>query len=183
MSKNSSKKAFNIAFCGIITAIAIISMFASLIPAMTYALPAIAGLIIWTASMQVNRKWCILCYIAVSILSFVLVPEIEANMYLVLFFGYYPIVRDLLDVIKNKLLRFLVKIGIFNAAVIIGFNILSLILPFEQLISGMEDFGEYAVLVLWLAANVAFFFYDMCLDSIHYAYDRWLKPKINRLSK
>lgn len=183
MSKSTSKKAFNIAFCGIITAIAIISMFASLIPAMTYALPAIAGLIIWTASMQVNRKWGFLCYIAVSVLSFVLVPEIEANMYLALFFGYYPIVRDLLNVIKNKFLRFLAKLGIFNAAVVIGFNILSLILPFEKLISGMEDFGEYAVVVLWLSANVAFFFYDLCLDSLHYAYDKWLKPKISRLSK
>lgn len=181
MGRNNNRLSFNIAYCGIITALAVIIMFAALIPAMTYVLPAISGLLVWTISRQINRKWALLSYAAAALLCFMLVPEIEADMYFLMFFGFYPTICDLINKIKPKILAFIVKLAVFNVAVVIAFNILCLILNVGQILEGLEDFGEYAVYVLWGAANIAFICYDLCLSPITYAFDKWLKPKFNKM--
>ena len=179
MSKRSTMS-FNIAYCGIIVAFSIIIMLAALIPSMTYVLPAFAGLCIWTISEQINRKWGLLSYAASAALCFVLIPEIEADLYYVFFFGYYPLIKELIEKIRPKILAFLAKLGIFNAAVVIAFWILSHIMNLEQILEGLESFGEAAVYILWVTANVAFLFYDFALGHLFYAYRKWLKPKINK---
>lgn len=179
MANNSSRTAFNIAFCGIVSAISVIVMYLSLIPAFAYAVPAIAGMFIWTVGEQTERKWAYLSYLTVSLLSFILVPELEADFFLLFFFGYYPTLRHTLDKIKNKVLRYMARLGIFNIAVIIVYNILVIMLSAEEMLEGLEDFGQYAVLVFWAAGNVAFVLYDLCLDTIKMAYIKLLKPKLS----
>ena len=49
----------------------------------------------------------------------------------------------------------------------------------EEMLEGLEDFGQYAVLVFWAAGNVAFVLYDLCLDTIKMAYIKLLKPKLS----
>lgn len=182
MTKRSDLS-FNIAYCGIIVAISVIIMLAALIPSMTYVLPALSGICIWTVSEQINKKWGLLAYAASAALSFILIPEIEANLYYIFFFGYYPIIRDEIEKIKIKFLSFIVKLAVFNTAVVIAFQILSKIMNLEQILEGLEMFGDMAVYVLWGAANIAFILYDIALKYVFYAFDKWLKPKINKKIK
>ncbi len=178
MSKNTSNLAFNVAFCGIVSAISVMVMFGSLIPSLAYAVPAVSGILIWTICEQINFKWAMLSYIAVALLSFMLIPEIEANLFLIFFFGYYPTLREILDRIKNKILRFLAKLGIFNIAVVIAYNILVAVLSVEQMLEGLEDFGQYAVFVFWGIGNIAFVVYELCLGIIKEFYIKIIKPKL-----
>ena len=177
MSK-TNKLAFNVAFCGIVSALAVIVMFLSLIPSFAYAVPALAGMVVWTVSEHMKVKWAYLCYAAVGLISFMLIPEIEANLFYVFFFGYYPTLCILLEKIKNKVLRFIVKLGIFNAAVIIAYHITVFVLSAEEMLEGLEGFGEYAVLVFWGIGNVAFIIYDFAMITIKQAYTKVIKPKV-----
>lgn len=178
MSK-TNRLAFNVAFCGIVSALAVIVMFLSLIPSFAYAVPALAGIVIWTVSEHMKVKWAYLCYAAVGLISFMLVPEVEANLFYVFFFGYYPTLCILIEKITNKVIRFIVKLGIFNAAVVIAYNLTVFLLSAEEMLEGMEDFGEYAVYIFWGFGNIAFIIYDFALGVIKQAYSRVLKPRIS----
>lgn len=180
MSKNTTNRlAFNVAFCGIISALGVIVMYLSLIPSLAYAVPAVAGLLIWTISEQINIKWACLSFITVSVLSFMLVPEIEANLFLVMFFGYYPTLRALLDKIKIKPVGYILRLVIFNVAVVGAYNIMVAITSSEEMLEGLEAFGQYAIFILWGIGNVAFILFDLCLDTIKAGYIKLLKPKLN----
>ena len=182
MAKND-RLSFNIAYCGIVIALSTIIMLAALIPSMTYVLPAFSGICIWTISEQINKKWGLLSYIASAMLCFILIPEIEADLYYLFFFGYYPIIKEYVEKIRPKFLAFIAKLAIFNIAVVIAFLILSNIMNLEQILEGLESFGDLAVYVLWGAANIAFVFYDFALKYIFYAFRKWIKPKMNKKLK
>ena len=177
--KKNRNLAFNVAFCGIITAISVIFMYLSIIPSLAYAVPAFAGMVIWTVTEHMSAKWAYLCFAGASLLSLMLVPEFEANMFFIFFFGYYPTLCILLEKIKNKAVRFLIKLGIFNAAVVIAFNITVMVLSAEEALEGMEEFGEYAIYILWGAGNIAFVIYEFSLRIIKQSYIKLLKPKIS----
>lgn len=184
MAKNSIQKlSFNVAFCGIICAMSVVVMFGSLIPAFAYAVPAVAGILIWTVSEQINVKWAYLSYAAVGLLSFMLVPEIEANSFFISLLGYYPILCETLKKIKNKVLRYAVKLLIFNVTAIATYKVLCLVLSADKMLEGMEDFGVYAVYVLWGMGLVAFVLYDLFLITAKDLYIKIIKPRLKKLIK
>lgn len=181
--RQGSDFAFNVAFCGIICAMSVLFMFGSLIPAMTYAVPAIAGFLMWTVKEQINRKWALLSFLAMSGLLFLLLPEKEAFIFFVFFFGYYPIIRDLLVKIRPKILSWVARFAVFNVAIVAGFWILCYLIGLNRMLEGLEGFGEAAVYVMWGMANVAFLLYDLCIPQIMFAYSKWIKPKLNKRVK
>ncbi len=184
MSNNSAKQlSFKISFCAIISALCIILMFGALVPSLAYAVPAVAGILIWTVSEQISIKWAFLSYAAVTLLSFMLIPEIEADFFLMTFFGYYPTLCEVLKRIKNKIFRYVVKLLIFNTAVVITYNILCIILSADKMLEGMESFGDFAVYALWGMGLIAFIVYDLFLGIAADLYIKIIKPKLNRLMK
>lgn len=183
MSNKTNRLAFNVAFCGIITALGVVIMFGSLIPSLAYAVPALTGMCIWTISEQVNTKWAYLSYGAVTLLSFMLIPELEADFFLLTFFGYYPTLCIVLDRIKNKFLKFIIKLGIFNAAIVLTYQILVIVLSAEEMLEGLEEFGQYGVYIFWGVGNIAFVIYDFCMVVIKECYIKAIKPKINKMLK
>ncbi len=184
MAKTSTQKlSFNIAFCGIMSAISVMVMFGALIPSLAYAMPAVAGMIIWTVSSQINIKWAYLSYGAVTILSFMLIPEIEANCFLLSLFGYYPVLCESLKKIKNKVIGYIVKLIVFNISAVATYKVLCIILSAEKMLEGLEDLGKYAVFVLWGAGLIAFILYDFFLETYKQIFNMYVKPKLNKLIK
>ncbi len=184
MSGNSTKQlSFRISFCAIISAMCVILMFGALIPSLAYAVPAVAGILIWTICEQISIKWAFLSYATVTLLSFMLIPEIEANCFLLSFFGYYPTLCEILKRIKNKILRYVVKLAIFNVSIVITYNVLCIILSADKMLEGMESFGQYAVYVLWGMGLIAFVLYDLFLDVAKDLYVKIIKGKLNKLIK
>ncbi len=184
MSANFTKQlSFRISFCAIISAICVIFMFGALIPSLAYAVPAIVGILIWTICEQINSKWAVLSYVSVVLLSFMLVPEIEANCFLLSFFGYYPTLCETIKKIKNKFIRYIAKLAVFNVSVIVTYNVLCIILSADKMLEGMESFGQYAVLVLWGMGLIAFILYDLFLDVAKDLYIKIIKQKLNKLIK
>ncbi len=178
--RRGSSKTFKLAFCGIITALSVSLMFAALIPSMTYVFPALSGIVLWVISVQINAKWALLSFAAASLLSFMIVPELEANLFFVFFFGYYPILRPVLEKIKPKILAFLAKFAVFNAAVISVYFLMCLLFSADKMLEGMEEFGEYALLVLWVTGCAAFVLYDICLRYIANIYEKFFKQRLSK---
>ena len=92
--KQSSKCAIG----RIVAALSLVLMISvAIIPFLTYALPAAAGVLIIFIVIEIDKKWAFGVYSTVAILGMILVPEKEvAVMYLVLF-GYYPIIKALIE--------------------------------------------------------------------------------------
>ena len=95
-------------------------------------------------------------------------------------FSYYPILKYYLDQKKNRLLVWIVKLAVFNAAIVIFFLAFQYIFTSVDMLEGMEMFGKYAVLVLWAAANLFFFIYEYALTQLTDMYINWFRKKILR---
>jgi hypothetical protein len=174
------QKSFNVAYCGIICALSTMVMFAAIIPSMTYIMPAVSGLIIWSVAALIGVRWGFMTYAAAAILSLFLVPEPEAKTLFILLFGHYPVLRGVIHRLRLRLLRFLIKLAVFNTAAVISYQLAVRIFGVADALDGLEWFGEYAVYAFWAMGNFAFFFYDFALRHLTFVFNNWLKPIINK---
>ena len=80
-------KSGKIALGGLLTALGVVLMFLTgLIPIGTYALPAIAGVLLIVAVIEIGAKWAWMIYAAVAVLSLLFAADKEAALLFVLFF-------------------------------------------------------------------------------------------------
>lgn len=181
MNTRSNRASYVVSFCGIISALCIVVMFmTSILPIGVYVFPALAGLLIWTVFEQLGRKWAIITYFSVSLLSLFLIPDMESKMIFIFFLGYYPTIKDKFQRIKNIIIRFILKLIIFNAAMLVAYFLIINIVGAAQIMQDFEDFGKYASLIFLGMGNFAFLMLDYVMNSLFFAYLKWIKPKLNR---
>lgn len=180
--KRSGEKSisFKVAMGGVMSAVCLMMMFASgFLPMLDYAIPTFAGFVTVIMTVEVSRGWALATYICVSVLCPLITPNIEASMLFILFMGYYPILKFSLDKMKCKLLSWLIKFGIFNAAVIIFYFFCQYVMTGgEDMLEGMESFGKYAIYVLWGMANLLFIIYEYTIGLMTGVYVDWFRKKI-----
>ena len=169
------KQCSQTAFGGILTALSVVLMFLTgIIPFLTFALPALAGALLILIVMEIGPKWALCVYAAVSILSLLVVADKEAAMMYAAFFGYYPVIKSFLESKLPRVVEWIVKFLIFNAAMVLAYVII--IFVFGMPLDEMEEFGQYAVPILLGMGNVVFFVYDIALTRVIGAYlHRWRK--------
>ena len=84
------KQTAKITFCGIITALSVVFMLLSYFPYLTYAVPAVTGLLMMIIVIEINTRWAFAAYAAASVLVFIF-AEPESKLMYICLFGYYPI--------------------------------------------------------------------------------------------
>lgn len=175
--KNSSKTALG----GMISALSLVIMLlTAVIPYLTYALPAISGVLLILIVIEINKKWAACTYVAVSILSFLILPDKEAAMMYFAFFGCYPIVKPIIESkIKNNKLCWIVKALFFNVAAVLAYIVI--IYVFGIPIDEMEKFGKWAIPILLGMGNVMFVLYDICITRLISLYIFKWQKKFRRL--
>lgn len=159
MKKNS---AVNVAVGGLISACALVLMlFAGIFPYGTYALPLFAGVLLIPIYVEFGAYWALIVYVAVSILSLILVADKEAAVLFTLFFGYFPVLKAYIEKLKSLVLKYLIKFVIFNIAAVSSYFIMLFIFNMNS-----DDFTVLGVnipLVLLAVGNILFLIYDKCL--------------------
>ena len=169
--KNSAKTAIG----GVVAALSIVLMFlTSVIPSMTYALPAAAGILLIIIVIEIDKKWALGVYAVVSLLSILLIADKEAAVMYIMFFGYYPIIKAVFEKHFNVAVSWLLKLIVFNISVVIAFLIVTYVfkIPFEE----MEKYGKIAVIGLLAAGNLVFVIYDYALSNLIKLYNlKWRK--------
>ena len=89
--KQEMKKTSKIALSAVFAALSVALMaLVSIIPNLELALPAISGLFVAVIVIEVDKKWALGVWAAVSLLSLTVVPNKESAIIYTVFFGYYP---------------------------------------------------------------------------------------------
>lgn len=140
-----------------------------LIPIGTYAMPALAGAVLIAVVAEAGTSWAMSVYAAVSLLSVFLAADKEAVLFFVLFFGYYPVLKAVLEKhLRSRALRAAAKLMVFNAAAILEFWAAARFLgvPAES----YSLFGHPVPWIFLLAGNFVFVVYDYALSLLVAAY-------------
>ncbi|NMP36892.1 MAG: hypothetical protein GX051_02025 [Clostridiales bacterium] len=176
------KQSVKTALGGIIAAISVALMFCtSVIPFLTYALPAVCGALLTIIVIEINRKWAFCVYAVVSILSLLVVVDKEAAVMYTFFFGYYPIIKSLIESKLPKIPEYIIKLLIFNAAVVSGYCVATYVLgvSFDE----MDDFGKYTSWILLGVSNPVFILYDIALTRVITLYIRRSEKLFKKLMR
>lgn len=174
--KNTGK----ITLCAMMSALASMFMLTSYFPYLTYAIPALAGLFIMVAVIEVNVKWAAVAYASSAIIT-ALVAEPEAKMLYILFFGYYPILKAVFESLKSRTLEYLLKFAVLNVAVIFAYTFVAELVGVD--LSDMGDFGKYSTPILLVGANIVFLVYDIAVTKMAAFYMVRIHPKLSKYLK
>lgn len=174
--KNTKK----ITLSSLMIALASLFMLTSYFPYLTVSIPAFAGLFIMVLVIEIDKKWAVLSYIASAVIVFFL-AEPEAKLLYIAFFGYYPIVKSLLEGLKSIVLEYVLKFAIFNTAVILTYTVFAGIVGVS--VGDMNEFGKYTAPVLLIVANFVFIVYDIALTRVIEFYNYKIHDKVVRSFK
>ena len=177
--RNKSKRNTSaVALGGILAAIGVTSMYlGSFIEVLDLTVAVVASLFCIIAVIEIDKRWAVGIYAATALLSVLLLPnKFPAAVYL-LFAGYYPIVKEIIEGrIRSRIVAFVIKLAIFNLAfaAIVAVSIFVLKLPIE---------GGYIAVALAALGNVTFVIYDIALTRLISVYIVMLRPRLTFLKK
>ena len=175
-------KSGKIALGGLLTALGVVLMFLTgLIPIGTYALPAIAGVLLIVAVIEIGAKWAWMIYAAVAVLSLLFAADKEAALLFVLFFGYYPVLKSFLERISNKVLSWISKFAVFNVAVVACFFLAVNFLQLPE--DSFTVFGFYLPWVFLILGNAVVLIYDIALSGLVATYVEKLHHRVTKTLK
>ena len=119
--------------------------------------PLLVGLCLMPIGRLYGVKYQLMLWIVISLLSLLLVPNPEENLMFAGIFGWYPALYPKLQKLP-KVLRWVVKLLLFNGIVIALEALVMLVLVPEVIGDGM-------LLLLLLMGNVVFVMYDRVLPN------------------
>lgn len=172
------KKNTKIALCGITASLSVVLMLFSYFPYLTYAIPALTGLIIMIPVVETGKKWAFGAYLSAAVLIFIF-GEPESKILYISFFGYYPILKSVIEKICKPVIEWLLKLAVFNAAAVASYLILSYVFNISY-----DDFGklgQYGAYIFLAAVNIAFVIYDIGFSRVAGLYMYRLHSKIKKL--
>lgn len=173
-------KSFNIAFGGIFSSLCLVCMLLSgVLSSASYCFVTLASFCIAVIKEELPGKYAIAGYFCVSVLSALFVTDKEAASLFIAFFGYYPVLKLFLErTIHKRVLLFLCKAAVFNAACTAVFFLTVYLLgvPKESYMIG-QYYVPWAILIL---ANIFFCIYDRTLAVLIPIYKIKLKKYFKR---
>lgn len=169
--KQSSKCAIG----GIVAAVSLVLMISvAIIPFLTYALPAVAGLFIVFVVIEIDKKWAFGVYCTVAILGMLLVPDKEVAVMYLAFFGYYPILKAVIESKLPTAIGWILKVLTFAATMAVSYYLMIKLMGVT--IDETEEFGMMAYPILLGMGTVAFIMYDIALTGMLSVYlAKWQK--------
>ena len=175
------KKSAQIALGGLFSALCVVLMFMTgLFPFATYALPALAGGMLVAVVVEMGAKTALTVYASAALLSLFIVADKEAALMFAFFFGYYPILKEKLEKLPSRLIEYIAKFGVFNAAVISAFLLMVKIFGFSEIAQEFGELGKYGIWIMLGLGNITFLLYDIALTRYISLYVHVLRKKILR---
>lgn len=181
MTKNL-KKTSKIALSAVFSALSVALMaLISVIPSLELALPAIAGLFVAVMVIEIDRKWALGVWAAVSVLSLMIVPNKEVAIVYTVFFGYYPVLKSVLESKLPRVAEYAVKILTFTAVMTASYYLMMRFMGVD--LDMPESLGKWGIPVLLVMAIVTFVLYDYALSKLITFYLIRLSKKLRKLLK
>lgn len=141
----------------------------AIIPILSFALPAFAGMMMIPLNLEFGRKWAALVYIGISFLSFFVTPDHTATISFAVLFGYYPILKGTIESLRKRVLEWILKMLVFNIAIAVGAAVTIVFFGLDYLVAEYSEFsswGIWAIFAFTLFCEAAFVLYDFALSRI-----------------
>ncbi len=174
------KHAGRVALWGITAALSLLFLLLTAVPVTEIALAAAAGMVAIPAIIETGRRGGLLIFGGVSLLALLLVPSMEAKALYIAFFGWYPMIKSLLEGRQlHRAVETLLKLAAFNLPVILAYWLMVRFwgLPAES----FSIAGHSLPWVFLIAGNGIFLLYDLGLSRIITAYLLRWQPHVRRL--
>lgn len=168
-----------ITFSAMMAALSVVLMLVSYFPYLTYTVPAFAAIFIMVVVIECGLKWATFSYVSAAVIT-LLVAEGEAAAFFVCFFGYYPIIKVLLERIKIKPLKIALKLAVFNASVLLVYFVIMRLMGID---AGFEGYGKYMAYAALALGNGVFLLYDFELVRLSNWYYYKFHKTVERLLK
>ena len=158
----------------------------SFIEVLDLSAAALASFFCLFAVIEIKGIYPWLVFAVTGILSVILVPHTMGGWFYLLFFGYYPIVKDKLEKLK-KPFAWTLKMLLLNGAVAFSIVIAGFLLYGGNVYNAfMATFGEdgwgiYAAIGTYLLLNVTFVVYDIALNRLIVLYNVKIRNKFKFL--
>lgn len=152
----------------------------SFFPYLTYAIPAVAGLFIMITVIETDCKWALTSYLVSAFLVF-LWADPESKLMYIFFFGFYPVIKALLERMHKPLIEWAIKTVVFNVSVLTVYFIFAPLIGIP-----VDDFGilgKYGAVILLVAGNGVFVLYDIAVSRMAMMYMYLLHPRVKRIFK
>ncbi len=165
-------KAKKLAFCAVVSALSVLFLYLSyVIPTGKAALYTVSSVFLAAVVMETGARGGLLSYACVSILGLLLIPDKTFVLPFVLFFGYYPVVKQVCESrIKNRVLEYVVKFLWGNLAFwavwFLARSLFSLVLE------------NWSLWLFYLAVNVFFLIYDYAFSLLIHWYQTRIRSRI-----
>lgn len=169
-----------IAYSGVATALSVVMLFLdSIFWVLGYTMPLVASLVMIILLDSISQKSALLTFISTSIISFILLNDKECVLLYILFFGYYPLIRDKINDIKPKFLSYLLKFITFNAAMVLTQVLCVYVfgIPFDDML------GKWGIVLFVLCLNLVFVVFDKLYTLLLKLYRIKLKKKVEKYIK
>lgn len=169
-----------IAYSGVATALSVVMLFlGSIFWVLGYTMPLVASLVMIILLDSISQKSALLTFVSTSIISFILLNDKECVLLYVLFFGYYPLIRDKINDIKPKFLSYLLKFITFNAAMVLTQVLCVYVfgIPFDDML------GKWGIVLFVLCLNLVFVVFDKLYTLLLKLYRIKLKKKVEKYIK
>ena len=175
------RQSIRVAYCGMAAGLSVaLMLLVGVIPAATYAVPMLCGLLLLPVMLEFDRKAALTTYAAAALIALLLNFDKEAAFFYI-FLGNYPILKWRLDRIASRPLRLLAKIGWIAGAMGLMYGLLALLFPMAAF---MQEFGEMGVamtIAFFLVFLVCMLVYDRLLLPLAMIYMNRIRPKLRFL--
>lgn len=159
-----------ISFIALLIAITVVLLWISAImPTARIAFIAAAGLVSAAAVVEYGIGGGAFCFAGAAILGAIFVQDKGNVIIYLIFFGYYPIVKSLIERLGKLLPEWILKIILFNLALAIV-----CVVYYFGFLPGID--AGYSPLIVFLLGNIVFPIYDIGMTKLISLY-------INRISK
>lgn len=168
------------AFCGVMSAVSVvILLLAGILPTLSYALTALAGISLTLLVMEFGEKYAVMSYIAIALISMLLLPDKEPALLFTLILGWYPIGKARFERIKPVWLEYLAKIAVFSILCVAFYYVtVWLFMPGAEFEGSFWE--KYGLPLTFAAALAAFVLYDIALSKMITLYVQKYQQKLRK---
>lgn len=173
MPRGISEKTKKLTLGAVLAAMGVVMLtVGGLVEVLDLSMAALASFFCIFAVIEMGRGYPIMIYLATGMLAVLIMPQSLSGWIYLLFFGYYPIVKEKLEKLPSTV-AWILKLIVFNLAVtlyavicyFLFFGELELLLLEFSTLFGMNT-GAILVAVIYAILNVVFVIYDFALTKL-----------------
>lgn len=174
MARGVSDKTKKLTLGAVLAAMGVVLLtLGAFVEVLDLSMAALASFFCIFAVIEMGKGYPLMIYFITGILSVILMPQSLSPWFYMLFFGYYPIIKEKFEIL-SKPIGWTLKLIVFNVSVTI-YAIISYFLFFGELEVLLNEFsslfggikiGGILIAIIYVILNVVFVIYDFALTKL-----------------